>query len=135
MLLSLNVNFWTRFQKLYEFKGQISVFFLQVICYRHLKARIPFKDSLFFLWNKPCLIGSEDVQCSQGNQGELLITTAPAGVEQRMPQAAESWVSTHYNCLSLSAAVFWISFSHKETIPLKLLLHPHRNLHDKDGGV
>lgn len=65
--------------------------FLQLKIYEPLKARMSFSVPFFFFFeNQPHLIGSEDVLCSQGNQGDLLITTAPAGVEQRMPQAAKS---------------------------------------------
>lgn len=44
---------------------------------------------LFLLCIKPRLIGSKDSLCSQGNQGELHITAAQTGVEQRVPQAAK----------------------------------------------
>lgn len=46
-------------------------------------------NCLFLLCIKPCLIGSKDSLCSQGNQGELHITAAQTGVEQRVPQAAK----------------------------------------------
>lgn len=58
------------------------VFFFSVL--------IPVPGKLFFLLCiKPCLTGSKDSLCSQGNQGELHITAAQTGVEQRVPQAAK----------------------------------------------
>lgn len=66
---------------------------------------------LFLVCIKPCLIASKDALCSQGNQGELHITAAQTGVEQRVPQAAKGWVRAPYYSLSLSAAVFWICYN------------------------